>query len=115
MPISDRWGAMAMVLTSSWWLDAGACLVPALLPWTAVSSARRPTHSSGAVSQDACASGLPPVPPHLASEGDQTRLTTIYSGRPLPETRDAVSLQHCSYALVNQCRLASPQVTDCSR
>ena len=44
-----------------------------------------------------------------------SRLTTTYCGWLSPETRDAVLLQHCSYALVNQRRATSVQVTGRSR
>ena len=47
--------------------------------------------------------------------GGRSRLTTTYSGWLSPETRDAVSLQHCSYAFVNQIHASSMQVTGRSR
>ena len=47
--------------------------------------------------------------------GVKSRLTTTCCGWPLPETRDAVSLQHCSYVLVNHLRAPFLLVTGRSR
>ena len=85
----DGHGAGVLLVGSwSWGLllcPARACSVGAVTPTP---------HSSGAVSHGACSDPAPGRGP--------SRLTTTYSGWPSPETRDAVSLQHCSYALVNQ-------------
>ena len=92
-----------MVLGSSCGVVLGVSLLlrslrcAACLPVAAVDAAPQ---SSGAVCH-----GLSPDP---APRRGLRRLTTTCCGWPLPETRDAVSLQHCSYALVNQLAAVIP-------
>ncbi len=96
----DGHGAGVLLLGRSWGVSLLAALPADRLP------SPHP-QSSGAVSH-----GVSPDP---APGGGQSRLTTTYSGWPLPETRDAVSLQHCSYVLVNQMPAPFMQVTGRSR
>ncbi len=111
MPISDRWGAMAMVLGSSCVVRVGSgslggSLLNVCLGCSGAARPamrrRHPTSVSG---------GSRALSSIRRPEEGLTRLTTICSGRPSPETRDAVSLHHCSYALVNQIPAPSVQVT----
>src|SRR5580698_11098635 len=108
MSISDRWGAMAMVWGSSCGVSSGGCrYLPGgccfLLDVTVA-----PTPSPAERCLTACLLIQRPG-------GVKSRLTTICCGWPLPETRDAVSLQHCSYVLVNHLRAPFLLVTGRSR